>query len=142
MIKRSEIAAVARSFLGVRWTHQGHTRSGVDCVGLVRAVGDELGLLPDDLIIPPYRTQPDASLLSYFDRYMDRVPARKARLGSVLIFGFGPSPHHAGIIVDASNGGIVHAYAAHRKVVMDHMESRAKGRRILRAFDFKGVQDG
>lgn len=142
MIKRTEIVAKAQTYLGVRWTHQGHTRNGVDCVGLIRAVATDLGIAPDDLYVPPYRTQPDASLLSYFDRYMDRIPISRAREGSVMIFGFGPSPHHAGILTSVNLSAIIHANAGHRKVVVDYLESKAKRRRILRAFDFKGVTDG
>jgi cell wall-associated NlpC family hydrolase len=33
------IVSAARSWLGVPWRHQGRTRQGVDCAGLVVLVG-------------------------------------------------------------------------------------------------------
>lgn len=141
---RSQITTAARSFLGVPWRHQGRSRaSGVDCVGLIYAVGDQLGLLPPEGVhIPPYRTQPDASLLAYFDKYMDRIAPADAREGTAIVFTFGSSAHHAGIVVNSSSRSIVHAYAAKHQVVIDYLDSQSKGRRILRAYDYRGVQDG
>jgi hypothetical protein len=42
------IIAAARSWLGVPWGHQGRTRQGVDCAGLVVLVGRGLGLADYD----------------------------------------------------------------------------------------------
>ena len=42
------IIAAARSWLGVPWRHQGRTRQGVHCAGLVVLVGRELGLADYD----------------------------------------------------------------------------------------------
>ena len=39
----SAIVAAARTWLGVPWRHQGRTRQGVDCAGLVVLVGRGLG---------------------------------------------------------------------------------------------------
>lgn len=141
---RSHIVASARSFLGVPWRHQGRARvTGVDCVGLVYAVAEDLGLLPPEgIIIPPYRAQPDASLLSYFDRYMDSIPLSRIKDGTAVVFSFGGSPHHAGIVVNASARAIVHAYASRKAVVVDYLDGTSKGRQLLRAFDYRGVQDG
>lgn len=142
MLKRSEIARVARSYVGTPWTHQGKTRRGVDCVGLVYAVARDLRVLPAGIVIPPYRTRPDASLIGYFDRYMKNIAPSDIATGSVLIYAYGSSPYHAGIVVDVNAGSLVHAYASRRKVVYDHMEAETSGRRLYRAFDFPGVIDG
>jgi len=141
-IKRSQIVQTAKSYLGVPWTHQGRSRAGVDCVGLVVAVAGDLGILPPDLVIPPYRTRPDASLLSYFDTHMTPVSLRAIKDGTVVIFAYGGSPYHAGIVVNVNSSAIVHAYAAHRKVVPDHLEASTKGRTLIRAYDYPGVTDG
>ena len=42
------IIAAARAWLGVPWRHQGRTRQGVDCAGLVVLVGREFGLAAYD----------------------------------------------------------------------------------------------
>jgi cell wall-associated NlpC family hydrolase len=43
-VEPNAIIAAARSWLGVPWRHQGRTRQGVDCAGLVVLVGRGLGL--------------------------------------------------------------------------------------------------
>jgi hypothetical protein len=78
---RSQIVAKAKSFIGTPWKHQGRTRRSVDCVGLVVAIADELGVLPPDLEIPPYRRVPDGSLEWYFRKHMDRRPRRRSSRG-------------------------------------------------------------
>jgi cell wall-associated NlpC family hydrolase len=48
-IDRAEIVAVARSWLGTPWTHQGRLKNvGVDCGGLIIGVGKQLGILDFD----------------------------------------------------------------------------------------------
>lgn len=48
-IDRVEIVAMARSWLGTPWIHQGRLKSvGVDCGGLIIGVGKETGLLDFD----------------------------------------------------------------------------------------------
>ncbi len=43
-INRVEIVAVARSWLGTPWIHQGRLKDiGVDCGGLIISLGKELG---------------------------------------------------------------------------------------------------
>lgn len=43
MIYRSDIIAVARSYIGVPFLHQGRTRDGVDCLGLIGVVSNYVG---------------------------------------------------------------------------------------------------
>jgi cell wall-associated NlpC family hydrolase len=141
-LTRQQIVAVTKSFLGTPWVHQGRTRAGVDCVGLVVAVARELGVYPPGLIIPPYRTQPDASLLSYFDDHMVALEPRDMQAGSVAVYAYGGSPYHAGIIIDVNLSSLIHAYASKRKVVYDHIDSKTKGRTLFGVYDFPGVTNG
>lgn len=48
MATRAQIVEEARSYLGTKWLHQGRTRDGVDCAGLVACVGNALGLIAYD----------------------------------------------------------------------------------------------
>ena len=48
MVTRTDIVAAARGWLGVPWRHQGRSRAGVDCVGLVVVVCRSLGLSDHD----------------------------------------------------------------------------------------------
>ncbi|WBQ10873.1 hypothetical protein L2D01_03620 [Hyphomonadaceae bacterium ML37] len=49
------IIAEARGWLGVPWGHQGSTRCGVDCVGLVVCLADVLDQSAHDSISYPRR---------------------------------------------------------------------------------------
>jgi cell wall-associated NlpC family hydrolase len=46
MTTGEDVVRVARSWVGVPFLHQGRNRNGIDCVGLIIAVGQELGVLP------------------------------------------------------------------------------------------------
>lgn len=133
---------MAQTFLGVPWQHQGRTRDGVDCVGLVYAVYAALGYPTSHVVIPPYRTQPDGTLLSIFDRYMTRIPLKAIGNGSVAVFAFAGSPYHAGIVADVHSSSLIHAFAGKRAVVYDYLDNPTKGREFIRAYDFNGVING
>lgn len=45
MLKREDIVAAARRWLGVPFRHQGRSRQGIDCAGLIELVGVDLGLM-------------------------------------------------------------------------------------------------
>jgi cell wall-associated NlpC family hydrolase len=139
---RSQIVAKAKSFIGTPWKHQGRSRRAVDCVGLVIAIADELGVLPPDLVIPPYRRVPDGSLEVYFKEHMDRRPKTALKPGMVLLHSFMTSPFHASILIDPDTGTIIHGYARHRKVVLDLFKGRKDGMTLHAVYDYRGVQDG
>lgn len=143
MIRRSEIVVAAKSFLGTPWKHQGRSPKGVDCVGLIYAVAVHLGAIKEgEVEIPPYRRQPDGTLLDYFDRYMDRARLTDLKPGMAVIFEFMGSPYHAGIVTDTRRRAIVHAFAPSKKVVVDMLDNTQKGRKLIRAYDYRGVADG
>lgn len=141
-VTRADIVAKATSFYGVPWKHLGRSRKGVDCIGLVIAVAEELGLTPPDLEVPVYRRQPDGTLLSYFDRFMARCSLGDISAGTVVIFSFYGSPYHAGIVTDAASRAIVHSFAVQRKVVPDLLDNTTGGRKLVRAYDYKGLCNG
>lgn len=134
--------AKAKDFIGTPWRHQGRDRSGVDCVGLIVAMGYEFDMVPEGFWLPAYRREPDASLLGYFDKYMTPASRMDPPLGCAVIFAFGGSPYHAGILIDRERRVIVHASAPHKKVVVGALDNNRKGRVFIRAYDFPGVTDG
>ena len=141
-VTRSEIVQAARSMLGTPWKHQGRSRKSVDCVGLVYLIAKELGIAPPDLEFPTYRRQPDGSVGSYFDRYMDRIPQSQMKAGSVMLHSFMGSPFHASVVVDPVAGAIIHATASKRAVVIDLFKGRKNGMIFHAAYDYKGVSNG
>lgn len=118
--ERIAFVAAARAMLGVRWKHQGRTKNGVDCAGLVifalRAIGRE----PVDVVgygRRPYRNALDAAISANFG---DPLPPDTAlRAGDALLFRDShAAPNHVGIAGDGPHGPtVIHAYAPNREVV-------------------------
>ncbi|USM11580.1 NlpC/P6 family protein [Citromicrobium phage vB_CbaS-RXM] len=111
----------ARSWLGTKWMHQGRSRRGVDCVGLLICAAADLGIEVPDL--KGYRRAPDPQVFlehirtnSEFET--DTLP------GHFGIFRDGTQPCHVGIFGELHGRvSLLHAYAGTGKVmeeVFDH----------------------
>jgi len=141
-LTRTHIVDLARNHVGVPWRHMGRDHTGVDCVGLLISVWCDLGLSPQPKI-PPYRAQPDGTMLRYFQKYMQPVVnLRSLKPGTAVVYSFQGSPYHAGIVLDPDRGSIVHALASKKRVVVDMLHHGKKTRKLLCAWDFPGVIDG
>jgi len=131
---RAEIVAAARSYLGVRWHHQGRNRAGIDCIGLVIAVAHDLGLSTYD--IKAYSRVPDGNKLrATMAEQMDALRS-EPQAGDVLLFRFHRNPLHTAIVTD--DDGMVHAFANMRRVVEHRIDSVWRSR-IVCAFGYRGV---
>ncbi|OYW84870.1 MAG: peptidase P60, partial [Hyphomonas sp. 32-62-5] len=114
-MKRAEIVAAARGWLGTPYRHQASLKgAGCDCLGLVRGVWREV-IGPEPEAPPPYT--PDwaealgrETLLEAARRRLDEVVPVAARAGDVLIFrmGMGVPAKHCAIL--SNDGRIIHAY--------------------------------
>lgn len=93
---RDDIVAAARSFMGVPFQHQGRTRAGIDCIGLVLNVGWQLGFLPRDYDVQGYSRIPDGRLFAECDRLLVAIPAPV--YGCVVTMRFDGEPQHVGIV--------------------------------------------
>jgi cell wall-associated NlpC family hydrolase len=132
-VTRQDIVAAARGYLGVRWHHQGRSKAGVDCLGLVVVVAHELGLSTADST--DYGRLPDGMRLrNELARHLEFVRG-PGEPGDVLLFRFERRPMHVGIVSDI---GLIHAFANLRKVV-EHRLDDAWRARVVSAFRFPGV---
>lgn len=142
-MRRAEIVAAARCWIGTPYHHQASARGvGCDCLGLVRGVWREaIGAEPE--VAPPY--SPDwaeasggETLLEAAGRHFVPVPALRA--GCVVVFRWrdGMPAKHVGIAV--TPGRLLHAYDSVGRVV-ETTFSDAWRRRIAAIFDFPGVTD-
>jgi cell wall-associated NlpC family hydrolase len=90
-VEPSDIIAAGRSWLGMPWRHQGRTRQGVDCAGLVVLVGRGLGLADYDT--QAYGRRPEGQgFVQHFRAAMDGLPLPEARPGDVLSSPMPPIP--------------------------------------------------
>jgi cell wall-associated NlpC family hydrolase len=133
-----EIQAAARSFVGVPFVHQGRSRAGCDCVGLLILVANAIGV---ETVDRPYPQQPPEGMLpeSLEANGLRAVPIERRRFGDVVSFRFRRRyAQHAGILVE--RGGeeyLVHAYRPAGAVV-EHVLDRRWRRLAVEAWRFWG----
>lgn len=113
------IAALAEAWVGTPYRHQGASREGCDCLGLVRGVwrdwtGEDEPESAPAYAIDWFRDDP-GMMIEAATRHLHAVPKGEGwRPGDVLMFRIRGSkaPRHAGIVaIDPAR--MVHAYAAH-----------------------------
>lgn len=134
MVTRQQVIVAARSYLGVRWKHQGRSRLGIDCLGLLIAVASDLGLSAHDST--DYPRIPDGfRLMRELNTHLR--PVSECDVGDVLLMRFNTNPQHVAIKTDV---GIIHSYANARKVV-EHGLDATWSSRIVCAYQFPGITE-
>jgi cell wall-associated NlpC family hydrolase len=131
MVTRAQIVTEARAWIGTRYQHQMSTKGiATDCIGLVRGVCVNAGLLPadkvDQMLAPfkGYGKQPTGELKIAMDAYAAPVSKRDARPGDVALMEFSGDPTHVVILAPYVHGGlsIIHSYLPARKVVETRLD--------------------
>lgn len=134
------VVAEARSYLGVPWRHQGRARTGIDCVGLVIAVGGTLGVLTYDFTNYQRRTV-GVQFLSHFRACLDEVGVPNMRPGDVLVLRDGVYPCHSAILAyKDGRSTIVHAHALRRRVVEENLDEDGWRGKLSAAFRYKWAE--
>lgn len=127
------IISAASAYLGTRWHHQGRSRAGLDCIGLMVCTARDLGMTVLDET--GYSRQPDGrQLKAALDAHLLRIDAPEP--GAVLLMRFEQHPQHVALMADG--GDIIHAYAGARKVVRHRLDDLWAGR-IVAVYRFPGV---
>jgi hypothetical protein len=106
------LIAAARSYLGVRFIHQGRERTGLDCVGLVVRAVTDCGGRPRDC--RTYRRLPqDETMHRLLAEQLDRAAVDEARRGDVLALHLRGGYRHCAIVTEVLEPGrawqIIHA---------------------------------
>lgn len=137
MVTRSEVVAAARSYAYVKYHHQGRSRWGIDCIGLVIAVCRDLKLGEYDFTA--YSREPDGvTLIGEISRYC--TPITDFGVGDLLVFRLRALPQHCGIVTDLPDGlGLIHAYQTIGKVA-EHNLTDWWHERIVAGFRLPGVE--
>lgn len=108
----NEVVEAARKYLGCPFHHQGRNAHGVDCAGLVVLAYRDLGIELND--ISGYGTEPWKDGLRQCVESNFTMVNREMAPGDILLLRWRKEPQHVAIVTDK---GIIHAYAAVRKVV-------------------------
>lgn len=123
MVTNNDIVEHARDWLGTRWVHQGRTRDGIDCVGLLVCTANHFELPHEDLT--GYRRDPSKEFLRHLKRFSLPVRPRVPIHGAIGIFNDSVMPCHTGIFAVDSNG----------RVTVIHSESWPKRRVHEQGYD-------
>lgn len=134
MTSRDDVIAAARGYLGVRWHHQGRSRAGIDCAGLIIAVANDLGLSAFDTA--DYGHIPSAQRMQ---QHLNDQAVRiyDLRPGCILLMKFEAEPQHLAIYAGRT---MIHALMQARAVV-EHNYGEPWPSRTVAYYDFPGLSD-
>lgn len=136
MPSSDDLIAVARSYLGVKWRHQGRNRMGVDCVGLVLCSLAELGIPAPDM--KGYRRTPDPIFVEHIRN--NSLPADAPIPGTLGIFRDGTQPCHVGIFATMhGQTSLIHAYAG-TGIVMEEVFIHDWPKKLVEIRAFVGLE--
>lgn len=140
-MKREDIVAAAREWIGVKWQHQGRTRHGVDCVGLLVVTGSALGL--DGYDWTDYPRRPDGRFVRHFKDVLKIKRVSAMDDGDVVIFSDGGHACHCGIMSTFRGApAVIHSVVSRRKVVEESMTGvRDSVGPPMFCFEFPEVED-
>ncbi len=142
VISGSDVAAAARAWLGVPFRHQGRSREGVDCAGLIICIARELGLVDAGFDVQGYSRRPDGvSLLAACGMHCERILPAGMAPGDVALLRIDQHPQHLAVLAEYFAGGrsLVHAYAPARAVAETRLDEWWQ-QRLVAVFRLPGVE--
>lgn len=94
---RNEITNIAKDLLGVKYTHQGRSVQGLDCVGFICEIANRLNYSYTDL--ESYRRTPSASkLLELLRENLDEIDLSEVGIGDIFLMRLGGvKPRHTAV---------------------------------------------
>lgn len=129
----------ARQLVGTPFVHQGRTPDGIDCVGLIIAVGRVIGV---GLYWPemPYREFPPEDYVRLvLQRHLDPMGGAP-QPGDIALCRWRRTANHLAIVADGDEPySLIHAYHVEQRVV----EHRADGYwqdRVVEIYSYRGVE--
>lgn len=109
--------AAARSYIGVRFRHQGRNRHGLDCIGLAVSVAQELGLTKFDYSDYQKHTNGHEFMARLRESGVREVAWADRQPGDLVVMHDRHFPCHVGILSGVCPDRMVHAYVKRRAVV-------------------------
>lgn len=139
MTTRQQIVDEARTFIDVPWVHQGRSRKGIDCAGLLIRTMMECGLPVADM--QGYRRTPNG--FEFVEHIRNQtVAAPVIKNGSIGIFREVSFPCHTGFFAVDESGNItlIHAYIGLGKVIEEPFIHHLPGQ-LVEVRDIVGILD-
>lgn len=114
----------ALKWVGTPFRHQGRTKRGLDCVGLVIRVGNDLHLMDYNIANYPRTAQREFFVQQFRDN-MTEKPINEREHGDVLLMRQGLYTCHAGIYMQSPSGieEVIHADEPHGHVLRERITS-------------------
>lgn len=141
---RAEVVAQARRWLLVPYRHEGRSRAGVDCVGLLVVVGRALGVPHTDVTNYTGWADPQRRIFAEMDKFLTLRPADETDWdGTIGIFAEAALPCHAGIFSTQHRAPhVIHSRMSARRVVEEPYDPNPRNRpfRLLRRYGFPGLE--
>ena len=148
---RSRVVKQARTWIGTKYHHQGRLKKsdkcngGVDCIGLVIGVADELAICDDKNKLLSqydqigYSMHPEGEKLALsIGAHLSSVELAKMKVGDILLFKFWKDPQHVGILSEHPTGGfgLIHCNSTSSAVIEQPLSETWK-RMITHVYRFK-----
>ena len=130
---RNKIVSEARTWIGTKFQHQGRTRSGVDCIGYLNEIRNNVFNLDEGLAKTYSLRVPPTMAVAELKRRLIKINKSEALPGDILLFRGLTNSVHLAILTDK---GMIHSFMKFGKVV-EHGFSAAWKRRLMGAFRFK-----
>jgi cell wall-associated NlpC family hydrolase len=112
----AELIDTARSYVGVRYVHQGRSTRGVDCLGLILSVCNDCKLLPPGFrSAANYGPIPKGELQAAVEEHCG-PPTGLQICGSLALIRW-HGHRHAGHIAFVTGANLIHAYSRQGRVV-------------------------
>lgn len=116
----ADVVAEARTYIGTPWRHQGRSREGIDCAGLVLKVMHAMRV--SDFDTSDYSRQAqDETMLELCREHLQPAVFADALPGDVAVMRFGAN-RHTGFFADYPHGGLslIHAFSNYPRRVVEH----------------------
>lgn len=129
-INSKKILKVAKSWLGTKFHYTGRIKKnefndgGIDCIGLIIKIGEEIGSTFNGKNIGIYdylsysRYPNFGEMQQFLDKYFVKITKKQARIGDLIYFNFSNKLEHIAIMSDV---GIIHCYIEAKSVVEHHL---------------------
>jgi hypothetical protein len=147
-LKRLDVVKAAREYLKVKFCHQGRSKNGIDCVGVLECTAEDLGLLSrDDFNLLYSRRNSNRDLLTILDQHpiLKKKKLSDMKPGDIIAMADKDNlTGHAGFVTwieEQQSLGVLHAFFPSRKVVEHNIDGFWRGQ-IRGVYGLKAIEEG